>query len=209
MADVVMNPETGRREIALTFDAGDEAGYTLEILDQLERYGATATFGVTGEWATTHPELVREIVERGHQVMNHGYSHGSFTGQSTGGAMMPDHQVRAEVLDTEQAVRDATDGYDVSPYFRFPYGDYNGHILSLMKQLGYDFTIWWGCDSKAWMGHTADDIVQECGRDKARPGLIVLLHVDTQPDYIALPQLLEIYTAEGYDLVSVEQLMQP
>ena len=206
---IVSQPETGRQEIALTFDAGDGRGYTIEILDLLDEYGAVATFGVTGEWATANPDLLQEIVERGHQVMNHSYSHRSLTGASTGGSPMPEDQVRSEVLDTEQAIWQHSGGYEVGPFFRFPYGDYSASNLEVLKQLGYDYTIWWGCDSKAWMGYSAADIVQECGVEKMAPGLIVLLHVDPQPDFEALPQLIERYQAAGYDLVTVEQLIQP
>lgn len=206
---IVTQPETGRQEIALTFDAGQGRGYTMEILDLLDEYGVAATFGVTGEWATAHPDLLQAIVERGHQVMNHSYSHRSFTGASTGGVPIPEEQVRAEVLDTEQAIWENSGGYEVGPYFRFPYGDYSAGNLSTLKQLGYDYMIWWGCDSKAWMGHTAADIIQECGVEKMAPGLIVLLHVDPQPDFEALPELIERYQAAGYDLVTVEQLIQP
>jgi len=208
-AVVITRPETGRAEIALTFDAGDGRGHTEAILDTLDTYGVTATFGVTGEWATANPDLLQEIVSRGHQVMNHGYTHASFTGVSVGGEAMTQEQMRAEILDTEQAIWENSGGYEVGPYFRFPYGDYNATSLAILKQVGYDYSIWWGCDSKAWMGHTADDIVRECGYEKAEPGLIVLLHVDQDPDFAALPQLIETYQAAGYDLVSVEQLMQP
>ncbi|HYH11131.1 MAG TPA: polysaccharide deacetylase family protein [Thermomicrobiales bacterium] len=208
-AMVVSRPETGRSEIALTFDAGDGRGHTQAILDTLDTYGVVATFGVTGEWATANPDLLQEIVSRGHQVMNHGYTHASFTGVSVGGESMSQEQMRTEILDTEQAIWENSGGYEVGPYFRFPYGDYNAASLAILKQLGYDYSIWWGCDSKAWMGHTADDIVQECGYEKAEPGLIVLLHVDQDPDFAALPQLIEIYQAAGYDLVTVEQLIQP
>jgi peptidoglycan-N-acetylglucosamine deacetylase len=209
MAQVVTQPDTGRKEIAVTFDAGDGRGHTEAILDLLGQYGAVGTFGVTGEWAVANPDLMRDIVDGGHQLINHSYTHQSFTGHSTGGERMSDQQMRAEVLDTEQVIRETTGGYEVAPYFRFPYGDYSGSSLAILKQLGYDYSIWWGCDSKAWMGHTVDDIVEECGREKAAPGLIVLLHVDVDPDFHALPQLLEAYSRAGYDLVSVEQLMQP
>lgn len=208
-AVVITRPETGRQEIAVTFDAGDGRGYTTDIIDTLDAYGIVATFGVTGEWATANPDLLREIVSRGHQVMNHGYTHASFTGVSVGGEAMTQEQMRAEVLDTEQAIWENSGGYEVGPYFRFPYGDYNATSLAILKQLGYDYSIWWGCDSKAWMGHTADDIVRECGHEKAGPGLIVLLHVDQEPDFAALPRLIEIYQSAGFDLVSVEQLIQP
>ena len=209
MSEVVTQPDTGRREIALTFDAGDGRGNTVEILDLLDQFGAVGTFGVTGAWAEANPDLVRAMADRGHQIINHGFSHDSLTGDSTDGEPMTDDEIRAELRDTEEAIRAATGGYEVAPYLRPPYGDYDANVLRLLEELGYDYTIWWGCDSKAWMGHTADDIVRECGTEQVAPGLIVLLHVDTDPDVEALPQLLETYTAAGYDLVSVEQLMQP
>lgn len=207
-AVVVDDPQTGRQEIALTFDAGDGRGHTEAILDILAESGVIATFGVTGEWAKANPDMVQRMVAEGHQVMNHGYSHRSMTGSATGEPPMTEAEVRAEVLDTEQAIWEIA-GYEVGPYFRFPYGDYDAGILAILKQIGYDYTIWWGCDSKAWMGYTAADIVQECGRDLIAPGLIVLLHVDPDSDVGALPELIEIYRSAGYQLVTVEQLIQP
>jgi peptidoglycan/xylan/chitin deacetylase (PgdA/CDA1 family) len=206
---VVTQPETGRQEVALTFDAGDGRGHTQEILDLLDEQHVVATFGVTGEWATANPDLLREIVARGHQVINHSYSHESFTGKSTGGPALTDDQAKSEILDTEQAIWEQSGGYEVGPYFRFPYGDYDGNLLAILKNAGYDYSIWWGCDSMAWAGHTAADIVQTCGHDKLAPGLIVLLHVDPDADFEALPGLIETYKAAGYDMVTVEQLIQP
>jgi peptidoglycan/xylan/chitin deacetylase (PgdA/CDA1 family) len=208
-AVVVTQPDTGRQEVALTFDAGDGPGHTQEILDLLDRYGVVATFGVTGEWATANPELLREIVSRGHQVINHSYSHGSFTGHSSGGAALTPGQIKSEVLDTEQAIWEYGDHYEVRGFFRFPYGDYDAETLRVLKEIGYDYTIWWGCDSLAWNGHTAEQIVQSCGRDKLAPGLIVLLHVEPDADLAALPGLIETYRAAGYQMVTVEQLIQP
>lgn len=208
-AVVVEQPQTGRQEIALTFDAGDGRGHTEEILDVLAQNGVVATFGVTGEWAVANPDLLQRIVAAGHQVMNHGYSHQSLTGTSSGTAPMTDDQIRAEVLDAEQAIWESSGGYEVGPYFRFAYGDYDANILAILKQIGYDYTIWWGCDSKAWMGYTAEDIVRDCGQELIAPGLIVLLHVDPDADVAALPQLIEIYRVAGYDLVTIEQLIQP
>lgn len=194
--------------MALTFDAGDGRGYTLEILDVLDDYGIKASFGVTGAWSEANPDLLREIVDRGHHVMNHTYSHRSFTGESPGTEPLTTEERRSEVIDTEQVILDIT-GYDVSPFFRFPYGDYEHADLAMLKELGYDYTVWWGCDSLAWMGRTAEDIVQRCGVEQAAPGAIVLLHVDPEADFNALPGLIETLQGSGYDLVTVEQLIQP
>ncbi len=208
-AVVITQPQTGRQEVALTFDAGEGPGHTQEILDVLEQNGVVATFGVTGEWATANPELMQEIVDRGHQVMNHTYSHGSFTGASTGTDPMTPEQMRQEVLDTDEAIRATTNDYDTRGFFRFPYGDYDDQSLQVLKAAGYDYSVWWGCDSLAWMGNTAEEIVQLCGQEKLAPGLIVLLHVAQDADAAALPGLIESYRAAGYDMVTVEQLIQP
>lgn len=205
---IVGQAETGRMEMAITFDAGDGRGHTLEILDLLDQYGVTASFGVTGQWARQNPDLLREIIDREHHVMNHTYDHRSFTGESTGIAPLTAEERRAEILDTEQAIWEIA-GYEVVPFFRFPYGDYDRSALALLKDLDYDYTMWWSCDSKAWMGNTAEEIVQECGVQKAAPGAIVLLHVDQDADFAALPDLIETLQADGYDLVSIEQLIQP
>lgn len=205
---IVAQADTGRMEMAITFDAGDGRGHTLDILDLLDQYGVTASFGVTGEWAEQNPDLLREIIERGHQVMNHTYDHRSFTGESPGTEPLTAAERRAEILDTEQAIWEIA-RYEVAPYFRFPYGDYDRSDLTLLKELGYDYTMWWGCDSKAWMGNTPEEIVQECGVQKAAPGAIVLLHVDQDADFAALPGLIETLQADGYELVSLEQLIQP
>lgn len=48
------------------------------MLDIFERHGVLATFFVPGHDAEEHPELVREMVARGHEVAAHGYVHESF-----------------------------------------------------------------------------------------------------------------------------------
>ena len=208
-AVVITQGQSGRQEVALTFDAGEGPGHTQDILDVLDQYGVVATFGVTGEWATANPELMREIVARGHQVMNHSYTHGSFTGTSPGTEPMTPEQMRQEVDDTDAAIRETTGGYDPRGFFRFPYGDYDDESLRVLKEAGYDYSLWWGCDSLAWMGNTAEEIVQLCGHDKLAPGLIVLLHVAQDADFGALPELIESYQASGYQMVTIEQLLQP
>lgn len=205
---IVQQGTSGRREVAITFDAGDGRGYTLEILDVLDRYDVRASFGVTGAWVEANPDLLLEIVERGHHVMNHTRSHRSWTGVSPGTEPLAPEERRQEVIDTQQIILDAA-GYETAPFFRFPYGDYDRADLALLKELGYDYVMWWNCDSLAWMGSTAADIIERCGTDVAAPGMIVLLHVDPAADFEALPGLIETLQADGYDLVTLEEMIQP
>ena len=66
--------DDGIRRVYLTFDDGPSV-YTEEILDILDEYNVKATFFVTGEEAETNPERYRAIVERGHSIGMHSYTH--------------------------------------------------------------------------------------------------------------------------------------
>ncbi len=205
---------SGRREIALTFDAGADRGYAAQILDTLARYGVKASFGITGHWARENPDLVKWMVRDGHMVFNHTFNHRSFTGGST----TPDQSVlttegrRKELAATEQEIRRLT-GYEVKPYFRPPYGDLDASVLSDVAAAGYPVTVMWTCDTLGWNGASADEIVNRCaagGSLGAAPGSILLLHVGFESrDSEALPKMIETLQAQGLTFVTVEQLLQP
>ena len=80
---------SGRQEIALTFDAGADRGYAEEILDLLQAEGITASFGMMGRWAEANPDLLQRMVDEGHMLFNHSWSHPSFTGATTEMAPLP------------------------------------------------------------------------------------------------------------------------
>jgi peptidoglycan/xylan/chitin deacetylase (PgdA/CDA1 family) len=207
---IIDRGDSGRQEIALTFDAGEGAGHTAEILDLLDDYGIKGTFGMTGEWAEQNPELVQRIVDEGHMIINHTYDHKSFTGFSPGTDPLTADERNDEVLTTEQIILDIS-GYETAPYFRYPYNDYDAASLTELSGIGYDIVAGYTCDTKAWMGQTAEDILAECGveSDEAGAGGVILMHVVQDEDLRAVPMLIEQYQAAGYDFVTFEQIIQP
>ncbi len=64
-----------RNEIALTFDDGPDPEVTPQVLDLLDAHGMRATFFCIGTRAARHPDLVRDIVRRGHELGNHSQHH--------------------------------------------------------------------------------------------------------------------------------------
>ncbi len=94
---------TTSKVVALTFDAGADAGYAGQILDTLKAQGVKATFGITGKWAEANPALFRRMVNEGHGLINHTYSHRSFTGYSTGSRALT-YQERSDELYKTQSV---------------------------------------------------------------------------------------------------------
>lgn len=207
---IVERGSSGRREVAFTFDAGEGAGHTEEILDLLDANGIRGSFGVTGEWVEQNPELTRRIVEDGHMLINHTYDHSSFTGASTGADPLRDDQRLAQIEQTRQIILDVA-GYETAPYFRFPYGDYDAASLDLLAEAGYDYTLWWSCDTEGWNGHSPQEIARNCGpeAEEGGPGAILLMHVADANDFAALPVLIEQYEAAGYAFVTMEELIQP
>ncbi len=70
----VVEEEDNIRRVYLTFDDGPSA-YTGQILDILDEYGVKVTFFVTGTQVENNPDMCREIVNRGHSIGMHSYSH--------------------------------------------------------------------------------------------------------------------------------------
>lgn len=208
VATVVSRVETDELVIALTFDAGADRGYAEQILDTLAAEGVKATFGMTGRWAEANPDLVRRMVDEGHQLINHTYSHPSFTGRSTGQSPLSTAERLAELRRLETVVAQVT-GSDqtMRPYFRPPYGDYDDSVLSELPTAGYTVVVMWSVDSLGWNGLSAQEIVDRCLAG-ATPGGIILMHVGAQSqDAQALPQLIASLRERGYRFVTVAELL--
>ena len=75
---VISRGKTSQPVVGLTFDDGPDPLSTPPLLRVLEKHGAIATFFVTGERSRRYPDLVREIISRGHSLGNHTYSHDNY-----------------------------------------------------------------------------------------------------------------------------------
>lgn len=128
--------EPGSGRVWLTIDDGPDEEDTPRLLDLLEAAGARATFFVIGERVARHPELVREMVRRGHQVGNHTETH------AAGGFWaMPGGRVRREILDCQARVREATGGVECQ-WFRAPAGLRNHTVHPVLTKAGLRLAGW-------------------------------------------------------------------
>jgi peptidoglycan/xylan/chitin deacetylase (PgdA/CDA1 family) len=121
--------ENGSRAVALTFDDGPHPELTPRVLDLLDAHGARASFFCVGRLVEKHTSLVREMVERGHGIENHTWSHpNSFAFLSPAGLVTQ--------IGRTQSIIDQVTGR-VPKYFRAPAGirspwlDYVLHRLQL------------------------------------------------------------------------------
>jgi peptidoglycan/xylan/chitin deacetylase (PgdA/CDA1 family) len=206
-AQVIRYGDTSRKAVAFTFDAGSDAGYTVMILDTLKANGIRASFGMTGKWAETNPELLQAIVGDGHTLINHTYDHKSFTGNSTQTSGLSEAERWDELNRTEQIVKDLT-GATTKPYFRPPYGDYDASVNEDVGALGYAYNVMWAVDSRGWTGIPSTQVAQRC-IDLAEPGAIYVFHVGSaSEDGPALQAIIDGLRAQGYAITDIPGVLE-
>ncbi len=75
LGPVVSRGNTGKPQVALTFDDGPAEPTTRQVLELLEKYSVQATFFVSGVNAKSHPDIIAGILARGHEIGNHSFNH--------------------------------------------------------------------------------------------------------------------------------------
>jgi len=123
-----------RREICITFDDGPDPEVTPRALDLLDRHGAKASFFCIGERAQAHPDIVGDIVRRGHSVENHSQRH------STAFAWYGPGRLQREI----EAAQRALSGITGSPprFFRAPFGMRSPLLEPALARCGLRLASW-------------------------------------------------------------------
>jgi peptidoglycan/xylan/chitin deacetylase (PgdA/CDA1 family) len=123
-----------RREVALTIDDGPDPGVTPAVLDLLAAAGARATFFCIAERARRHPELVREIVRRGHSVQNHSHGHRHHF------SLLGPRGFAREIQAAQSALSDITG--EAPRFFRAPAGLRNPFLAPVLHRMGLALASW-------------------------------------------------------------------
>lgn len=184
----------GEREVVLTFDDGPTPGLTRSILDTLDRFCTKATFFAVGRMAIAYPETAREILQRGHTLGSHTWSHPMSLPRI--GFERARDQIEAGFAAVAMAA-----GGPIAPFFRFPgLNDSAALIEHLERRDIATFAV----DVISNDSHIAspDRLVEKTlSRVEAEGGGIVLFH-DIKPQTArALPTILTELKARGYKVV--------
>lgn len=196
----ITSVNTTSKVVALTFDDGADGANTNKILDILAKNNVKATFFLTGSGANHHPQYIKNIAAKGHQLGNHSYTHPDFT-------KLTATQMKSELDRTEAIVKSLT-GKTTKPLFRAPYGAVNSAVLNGVGAAGYGYTVQWNIDTIDWRGLTATQINTKV-QTNIKPGSIVLMHTGAGAPGtpLALPTMISQLKAKGYKFVTVSQLL--
>lgn len=171
------------RVVYLTFDDGPTPDVTEQVLSCLDRHQAKATFFCLGRRAHQRPDLVAELVARGHSVGNHTYSHPD-------ARHLPLNQFLEDVQRGDDALTEASG--KAPRLFRFPYGGFTRAARRALC-LRYE-VVMWDAASRDWDGSWSPQLVFNDVVRQIRPGSIMVFHDSMQARdrvLFALPRLLD------------------
>mmetsp|Transcript_12423 Transcript_12423/g.12509 ORF Transcript_12423/g.12509 Transcript_12423/m.12509 type:complete len:235 (+) Transcript_12423:110-814(+) len=185
------------KRLMLTFDDGPDLKWTPLLLDLLKMKGIKATFFLVGKNASDYPDLVKRMIDEGHEVANHTWNHVDIT------------KLTPEILNEELSKTNSLI-YEISQYtpktFRPPYGNTNPRLNDKITK---DFSmrvIKWSIDSLDWRGHTAEHI-QKTVTQAVKTGDILLFHEGKQNTMKMLPNFLDDMISQGYLFVTAIEML--
>ncbi len=192
--------DINEKKIYLTFDEGYENGYTGKILDVLRENNVKAVFFITGPYLKEHQDLVRRMVEEGHEVGNHTINHPSLP-------TIGDERLEEEILGLDRAFYEKFGKH--MRYLRPPKGEYSERSLALTRKLGYCNMFWsfayddWYRDKIRGPEYARNIVLRNL-----HPGAVLLLHAVSKDNADALDMIIKGARDLGYTFGSAEDLEQ-
>ena len=179
--------------VTLTFDDGPSGRYTRKLLEGLEERGARATFLLCGYRMEQYTELTKRIVEEGHEIGLHGYSH----------KPMQDMCQRDTVQEIKKAMALLPDGCEVS-FLRPPGGLCSNCVQTVAQEFGLSI-LHWSVDPKDWAIHDAKAIEKEV-ISHVRDGDVILLHDMSDSSVEAALKIVDELQEQGFRFVTASEL---
>ena len=187
------NRTGGGPVVALTFDDGPSKYWTEGLLDGLTQRNVKATFFLIGASAEAHPKLVERMVEEGHLIGNHTYSHVQLT-------TISDEAACAEIEEANEVLSKAV-GEGIH-YIRPPFGSWQPGLDSLVDMQ----VVLWSVDPQDWKVQNTERIVEKVLRE-VEDGDIILLHDVYRESVEAAFRIIDELQAKGYEFVRVDELL--
>jgi peptidoglycan/xylan/chitin deacetylase (PgdA/CDA1 family) len=188
-----------RHEVALTFHGGGDITIAHQILAIAKKMHTPITVLAVGTWLDANPTIGREILDAGHELGNHTYSHKTMTLLSLKAASEEVAKGRAAVIKSVGVA---------GKYFR-PSGTIksNAMIRKAAGAAGYAHCLSYDVDSLDYQASSASAIVATCMRS-VQNGSIIGLHFGYAHTVTALPLLIRALAAKKLMPVTVTQLLR-
>jgi len=195
-------PNKDEKLVALTFDDGPDGKYTPQVLELLKKYKIKATFFLVGPQVEKYPDTVKQIVDEGHSIGNHTWSHKDMTKLTK--------KAQGEEIDkTQNAIFKAA---GIKPHLmRAPFGALSDTLLETLADREMKH-VYWTVDTKDWAGTSVAEMRKNV-LAHTRSGGILLMHTfggrKNALDHTVklLPLIIGDLSKKGYKFVTVDELI--
>lgn len=179
--------------VALTFDDGPSGVWTPALLEGLKERDVHVTFFLTGKNIEGNEELVRQMAQDGHLLGNHTYNHVQLTRISGERAV-------EEIEKTSNEIYEITGIYPT--YVRPPFGEWPKNLDFGVTM----FPVMWTIDTLDWKTRSVDSSVRIVEKN-IKDGSIILMHEGYETSVEAALLIIDRLTAQGYEFVTVDELL--
>lgn len=186
-----------KKAVALMVNVAWGTEHLEDMLEILDKEGIKATFFLDGSWLNKNRELAKELVKKGHEIGNHGYTHPLLSKVSS-------ERVQREITRTEDLIYQTLKIH--SKWFAPPAGDFNQQVIDIAAKSNLK-TVLWTCDTVDWKKSSSPEMMVNRVK-KIEPGMLLLTH-PTDRTVIALPQIIEEIKKKGLILTSVGEVLSP
>ncbi|MCT8139865.1 polysaccharide deacetylase family protein [Anaerobacillus sp. CMMVII] len=187
------NPEKQMVTFLVNVAWGNE--YLPSMLKIMKAHNVKSTFFLDGSWTKKNPTLAKMIIDEGHEIGNHAYSHPDMK-------KLSNSSITEEIRKTNEVIK-AT--LDVTPtWFAPPSGSYRQDVVDIARSMDM-YTILWTVDTVDWRN---PEPTAMAGRvlQKVEPGAMILMH-PTASSVGGLEQLITGLKAKGYQINTVTNLL--
>ena len=183
--------DVNSNSVALMFNVYENSEIVSDIISVLKKYNALATFFVGGCYADDNPKMLKEILDNGFELGNHGYFHKDHK-------KLSEEENYNEINNCHKIVYGMT-GCSMN-LFAPPSGSFSKNTLKATKSLNY-YTIMWSKDTIDWRDKSVDLIVKRA-TEKTASGDLILMH-PKKHTLEALPKIIEKLQSKKLNLVTV------
>lgn len=189
------NPEKKQMSLMVNVAWGTE--HLPSMLETFKKYHVKATFFVDGSWLSKNRDMAKRILQDGHEIGSHAYSHPDM-------ARISREKAIQEIERTNLVIEESLQIHPT--LFAPPSGSFTSQTVQLAHERGMK-TIMWTLDTVDWKKPPASVIVKRIV-PRGKGGSMVLMH-PTGPTAEALRQMIPELQRKGLALVTVSELLSP
>ncbi len=187
---------TTEKTVAITFDDGPHSKYTPKVLEILGEENVKATFFLTGKNVERYPGIAKKIVDEGHEIGNHFYSHERVNKRSL-------EMITEEIEKSARIIFEATG--QRTRLIRPPYGKFNLNLLWYTYIHNLTLTLW-SYDIDEFI-NSLDGGDEESEANWPSPGEIILFHDDELKDIEILQPTIHKIKDKDFKFVTVSEII--